>query len=180
MACTQEAYRTASTSRELVRHVASYTPGHPEPCVTMCAGMDNRDLLPPFFPICRNEDGIFGYMLGRCVDETYAGHLPWAIEHSPVGQRTCNAEAASGIRRFKGSPSYWAADIQGHIDATCRLAVDPDFPLPCDLPTRSDSPNRLIHQLVSDFGRLLRWWPAIVERSALLSSHGVGLGRRIS
>ena len=36
--------------------------------MTTCYGFDNRFMLPPFFPVQRNSDGIFGLgMLHRCV-----------------------------------------------------------------------------------------------------------------
>jgi len=46
-------------------------------------GLDNRDILPPFFPVGRNSDGIFGATLRTCFEDGYLGHLPWAILHSP-------------------------------------------------------------------------------------------------
>ncbi len=44
-------------------------------------GLDNRNLLPPFFPILRNEDGVFGVTFARCEDDGYFVHLPWAMAH---------------------------------------------------------------------------------------------------
>jgi hypothetical protein len=49
--------------------------------LAMFLGLDNRDLLPPFFPPFRSEDGIFGHMLARCRDGACTGHVPLALLH---------------------------------------------------------------------------------------------------
>src|SRR4029077_16768409 len=49
--------------------------------------MDNRDLLPPFMPVRRGQDMIFGMTLARCCHDALAAHLPWALVHVPVEKR---------------------------------------------------------------------------------------------
>jgi hypothetical protein len=51
-------------------------------------GMDNRSFLPPFFPILRNEDGVFGAIISKCFGEAYFGHVPYTVVHSPEQPRT--------------------------------------------------------------------------------------------
>jgi hypothetical protein len=50
-------------------------------------GIDNREALPPFFPVDRNEDGIFGLCLRKCFENGYISHLPWALLHAPPERR---------------------------------------------------------------------------------------------
>jgi hypothetical protein len=46
-------------------------------------GLDNRNLLPPFFPVKRNSDGVFGALLRRCFPQSLTGHVPIAVLHEP-------------------------------------------------------------------------------------------------
>ncbi len=50
-------------------------------------GIDNRNLLPPFMPVLRNEDGSFGYLLSTCFDHTFFAHLPWAVLHAAENRK---------------------------------------------------------------------------------------------
>jgi hypothetical protein len=56
--------------------------------MTTFLGFDNRVLLPPFFPVQRNSDGIFGLLLQRCVEGTRVAFLPSVLLHRPVEPRT--------------------------------------------------------------------------------------------
>jgi len=64
----------------------------------MSFGIDNRELLPPFFPVGRNEDGIFGRMLERCSPGALGVNLPWGILHEPPGLRRYQQNAAVSNR----------------------------------------------------------------------------------
>jgi hypothetical protein len=55
--------------------------------MTTFLGLDNRDLLPPFFPVQRNSDGIFGLTLRKCVDASHVAFLPWILLHAPEPPR---------------------------------------------------------------------------------------------
>jgi hypothetical protein len=55
-------------------------------------GLDNRAALPPYFPVGRNEDGIFGSVVQRCFRHAYFAHLPLSLLHSPPGRRVFSAE----------------------------------------------------------------------------------------
>jgi hypothetical protein len=52
-----------------------------------CVGLDNRRILPPFFPYRGNEDGIFITAALACYKTGFAGHVPSAIRHAPPGIR---------------------------------------------------------------------------------------------
>ena len=82
------AYTAALQSRELLRQHLSTTITHTGPLMATCIGLDNRDLLPPFFPAWRNEDGVFGRVLHHCFPHGYAAHLPFVLPHVPDRQLT--------------------------------------------------------------------------------------------
>jgi hypothetical protein len=55
--------------------------------MTTFCGLDNRALLPPFMPLGRAEDDLFGRLLTLCRPGSYAAHLPWAALHAPLEPR---------------------------------------------------------------------------------------------
>lgn len=95
---SEAAYRTAVGSRQVARQSPSVSIAHCEPCVGMCMGLDNREILPPFFPVGRNEDGIFGRLMERCIAGSQAAHLPWGIVHAPPDVRQYQSDAAASSR----------------------------------------------------------------------------------
>jgi hypothetical protein len=60
---------------------------HRGPICSMFMGLDNRVLLPPFFPSYRNEDGVLASTLSYCLPNSYTAHLPFSIMHNPQGER---------------------------------------------------------------------------------------------
>ena len=69
-------YIQATDSREVFRSVSRYTVSDGALFMTTNAGVDNRTLLPPFFPVGRNEDGAFAVILHACAEDALIGHLP--------------------------------------------------------------------------------------------------------
>lgn len=94
----EEIYRTAACSDVVFRsceHAAiSSSPffmaGH--------CGLDNTELLPPFFPVGRSEDAIFAEVLRKTSSGSLIGHLPWALYHEPEEPRMFDTE---DLREFK-------------------------------------------------------------------------------
>jgi len=82
-----EVYRSALISREVLRQVSTTTVCHSGPLMGMFLGIDNRDLVPPFFPVCRNQDGAFSALLSCVLRESWRGHLSWAMLHDSPGRR---------------------------------------------------------------------------------------------
>lgn len=87
LVASEQAYRSALHSREILRTVRqpTITPG--PFCMTTFLGLDNRLALPPFFPVQRNSDGIFGLTLQKCVDASHVAFLPWILLHAPEPPR---------------------------------------------------------------------------------------------
>ena len=90
---SEERYRRAFTGRQIVRGPprASITDGMF--CMTMSVGLDAREILPPFLPVQRNSDGLFGVMLRLCVPGAFSAFLPWVTEHTPPEPRSASFDA---------------------------------------------------------------------------------------
>jgi hypothetical protein len=83
-------------SREVMRGVAHPVIGAGGPiATTTVTGWDARDLLPPFLPVARGEDGVYGYLLRKCYPEGYIGHVPFAVFHAADPSRVYGALPAS-------------------------------------------------------------------------------------
>jgi hypothetical protein len=79
-----EAYQSAFRSREVLRAVRRPTITAGPFFMTTFYGFDNRVPLPPFFPVQRNEDGIFGVVLQQTRDDCRIAVLPWVLLHTPA------------------------------------------------------------------------------------------------
>lgn len=86
---SEQEYLSARGSREMAQVTSNITvTEQTNPVYTMCLGLDNRGLLPPFPPVGRAEDLAFGAMLSKWVDAPYAVHLPWVLLHAPPQKRS--------------------------------------------------------------------------------------------
>lgn len=84
---TEADYRQGCTSREILRTVRQPTLSDATFCMSHFMGLDNRSGLPPFLPVRRGQDMIFGLTTWRCWPDSVFGHLPWALLHAPVEAR---------------------------------------------------------------------------------------------
>jgi hypothetical protein len=229
---TNKAYGAALSSRETVRQSVEARVTHCGPFMATCFGLDNRQSLPPFFPVHRNEDGLFGHMLLRLLPSALAGHLPFVVEHAPPGRRpiapadvarvrisevliaalslwgsgelggelgqhlivlgelpvsefvAClqvplrqRAEAMANrcdgilVRYPHRSGDQWAIDLKHAVEELRRSAESIGFVLPADVTAQTAK------KLVRQFGELLCWWPAIVERATELRAKGITVAR---
>lgn len=85
---SEAAYRSHCVGREVLRASDSYTISEGIYCMAYNLGIDNRDILPPFFPVLRNQDGLFAASLRACIEYGYLGYLPWAVRHQPLEARS--------------------------------------------------------------------------------------------
>lgn len=85
-------YQQAMTHRRLWRAVTRPTICPGAYCTAVNLGLDNRWLLPPFLPVQRNQDGVFGALLRSCAPDGCFGFLPWLLRHEPSGPRTVCGE----------------------------------------------------------------------------------------
>ena len=72
-------------------------------------GVDNRQPVPPYFPIGRGEDRLFGIMLAALYPDVSVVDYPWAAPHLSLENRARDAgkPAFKGIRKFPEFLSRW-------------------------------------------------------------------------
>jgi hypothetical protein len=113
LVATEASWRTALQSRIHLRAARQPTLATGGLFMTTAVALDARDILPPFFPIFRCEDNIYGSMLRRCRPRDWVAHLPVALVHEPVEPR-CYAGIAESVSEI-GTPM--AVFVQALTDA---------------------------------------------------------------
>ena len=92
-------YRSALVSRDVLRIASSASIYHGTQFMSLFFGLDNRTLVPPFVPVQRNEDGVFGLTLNLCFPDAYFTHLPLALMHA-ADERTYPADFMAWVSRL--------------------------------------------------------------------------------
>lgn len=59
----------------------------PRPNMSQITGFDNREMLPPYLPIMRAQDRLFGNMLDYLYPASVTLDYPWAVPHLPLPER---------------------------------------------------------------------------------------------
>jgi hypothetical protein len=90
---TVHAYRLGMTTRQMIKAAGRPTLSDGTFCMTTNIGLDHRTLLPPFVPVLRNEDGVFGTMLSLLFPSSFTGYAPYTVQHLPPEARTLAADA---------------------------------------------------------------------------------------
>lgn len=72
------------------------------PNMSQITGFDNRQMLPPYMPIMRSEDRLFGYLLDCVFPGGVSLEYPWAIPHLPMPLNQWRTED----RDFTPGPSF--------------------------------------------------------------------------
>ena len=85
-------YDALRSTRDVLRVVPRWTITDGSFFMATSVGVDNSALLPPFFPVQFNQDGIFGATLRSCFEQGFIGYLPCAIQHDPRDRRTFRAQ----------------------------------------------------------------------------------------
>jgi hypothetical protein len=141
MACP-DSYRRARLSRTYIRAAPSWVVSAGELFMATSIGLDPARMLPPFPPMGRNGDGLFGMVLRRVLPDGLIGHLPFAVLHDPgplgpfppeslhlMAPRTAELMTlllTSCPRLFGGAPEARMAQLGGHLVAAASLGVE-DF-----------------------------------------------------
>jgi hypothetical protein len=131
-------------------------------------GFDNAELLPPFVPVYRNEDGLFGLTLWRCFDDAYSCDLPWVLLHAPTLRRGYYHNALSTVR---------AADILAACMISCQNCY-PSQPPTTRMRLLGTHLQELAARPSPDFKTVLlrllrkRAFELIARRETLLVQHG--------
>ncbi len=82
LAASRTSFETAFRSREICKVSRRYIVMHEFACMTGCMGLANTSIAPPFLPVGRNEDGLFGATLAAIDMETLGCHVPYAVIHA--------------------------------------------------------------------------------------------------
>ena len=90
---SERTFRDATGSGAIAQTVAAPTISESTFCMSFALGLDHRRLLPPFFPVLRNGDGIFGALLRRCGDDALFGHVPIELVHERPERRSYARES---------------------------------------------------------------------------------------
>jgi hypothetical protein len=97
-------YRAAVMGRRLLRAAPVHLITQSASCFGVNLGLDGTGLLPPFMPLWRSEDSVFGTLL-RLAD-AHVGLLPQAILHEPAPRDRSNP---------LGRPRRTAHQVNSHI-----------------------------------------------------------------
>lgn len=87
---SEDLFRMVLQSREVLGVASSSTITHSPVCKATTLGLANCDLLPPFFPVGRNQDAIFGLLVSLAAPAAFLGHIPVAVFHDPSSTRKYN------------------------------------------------------------------------------------------
>jgi hypothetical protein len=156
-------YASVLASRQVVRLVQSPTLSAGGLSMSTGFALDAEQLLPPFFPVMRGADLLFGQMVASCDETALFGHLPVAIGHHPLEDRRARRE------------DLWerAPEINTYgLLACCLAAVRPSL----RYAPRGERRLRLLGRLLTELGAL-----ANADFEALLAEQTVRLlGRQMS
>lgn len=101
---SEEDYDAYSGARNVRRCSPGYVLSSSRFLMTTSVSLDSSALLPPFFPVNRNTDGIFGDTLRAFDRYLFTGHLPFAIAHDPpVTREISKEENLHGATSLKSS-----------------------------------------------------------------------------
>jgi hypothetical protein len=75
--------------------------------ISQIAGLDNSYLLPPYFPVFRGEDMLFGAMLLSVQPNGAVLEYPWGVPHLPLDERSFSVDDAFVSGGHLGQVSEW-------------------------------------------------------------------------
>jgi len=142
-----EQYRSLVEGRQLVRVPRELTLSSGRSSMTTSFALDATRIVPPFFPVLRGEDLIFGAIVGACWQDALFAHLPCALAHRPMEPRRASLD-----RLWDPEP---AMSFYGVLLGVLRLTL----PAPNLAATGEDRMRRL--------GRALRELSALREADLL-------------
>jgi hypothetical protein len=87
-----ENYEVNRATRAVHRAATAATLSNTELFMGAHVAFDVRHAIPPFPPVLRNSDGVFGALLRVCMPDSYLAFLPWLVEHAPPEVRPADFE----------------------------------------------------------------------------------------
>ncbi len=116
---------------EAARLNRNFWMGQPRPTfgklavMSQVTGLDNSHLLPPYFPVFRNEDDLFGAMVELLHPHAVVLDYAWAVPHFPLESRTTTPAREPPAGQVTLRPGKYLADhtlYQRGATAETRLA----------------------------------------------------------
>ncbi len=95
---SEERYQEALGTREILRVAGRPILSSSAFLMSMHVGLDNRLALPPFLPVLRNGDGLFGQLLKSCRPLGLTAFLPLAVAHQPAEARASGSAIPVRVR----------------------------------------------------------------------------------
>jgi hypothetical protein len=114
--------RAQQVTREVIRQVTAPTICHGGLSIGAFIGLDNRRLLPPFMPLFRNSDGVFGAILAR-LDGHYCAHLPISLLHAPPSSTLEWARQHPAANLKSWTPGLRVSEILAACISTWRVTL---------------------------------------------------------
>ncbi len=87
-------YESALTNRLVLYGTRQSSLSDRFECHSYCMGVDNVALLPPFMPVMRGEELVFGSLVSSCIPGALFTVIPRAIFHQPAETRQFARNAA--------------------------------------------------------------------------------------
>ena len=94
---SENTYLSALKSRQVYKSVPNYTISSNSYFMSGNMALDNYLLLPPFFPVTRGSDSIFGALVRICCRNIWIGHIPYGFYHDPEEKRSFKKESKHEI-----------------------------------------------------------------------------------
>jgi hypothetical protein len=169
---SEATYRAALQCRDVVKASSSVviTDGM-EDFMTTAFGYDHTTLLPPFCPIGRGQDRLFGIMIAQCCRHAWLAQLPVSVAHAPPEARSFwpgqLLESADGmdlstmlvglVKSFEpdsapGDSAAGMADLGRYLVQIGELASHPFA-------------RRVHHHIWQDFSRFVQEMEARIDRA---------------
>jgi hypothetical protein len=86
------------------------------------AGYDNRELLPPFFPVMRGGEYIYAEVLRLVGKGTWFARIPWLVRHDPPGRRRFEKD------HFSTVPTRLVECVRALLESSPRLQSEQFHP----------------------------------------------------
>ncbi|MBE9538285.1 MAG: hypothetical protein IMF06_04335 [Proteobacteria bacterium] len=90
--------------------------------MSQVTGLDNSHLLPPYFPIFRGEDHLFGAMVEFLFPQGTTLEYDWCVPHLPIEDRSEQADTSSVA--YKGGIGFFSKYITDHTNYEPGIALD--------------------------------------------------------
>jgi hypothetical protein len=94
LARTEELFQAALTNRTITRGSRGLLLTDDMECMSYCMSVRPTSMLPPFSPVQRAEELVFGAQLGRCLPGSLVAIIPRAVVHQPLPPREFEPRAA--------------------------------------------------------------------------------------